>query len=208
MLHPMIRLLALIAVMALVSPVRSDETSRPQNGPYYSGQLLVAGPSMPDPRFAGVVIYLADHDREGAIGLVVNQPLGGGPVRDFLIGLGHPPADDDDISGDIRIHRGGPVDRGAGFVLHTNDYQTENTAMIRGAVAVTASLDAVKDIGRGKGPRRYLILLGYAGWRGGQLEEELRRGDWEIAPYDEETVFGTDDDAKWSRAHANAGVPM
>ena len=101
MLHPMIRLLALIAVMALVSPVRSDETSRPQNGPYYSGQLLVAGPSMPDPRFAGVVIYLADHDREGAIGLVVNQPLGGGPVRDFLIGLGHPPADDDDISGDI-----------------------------------------------------------------------------------------------------------
>jgi putative transcriptional regulator len=213
MLDSMIRALILTLLLAAASPALAGDAAKavppaPQYGPYYSGQLLVAGPSMPDPRFQGAVIYLADHDAEGAFGLIVNRPVGAGPVRDFLLGLGMTPDPTEDISGDVRIHAGGPVEPGAGFVLHTNDYQTETTGMLRGKVAVTASLKAVKDIGLGKGPRRYLILLGYAGWTSGQLEAEMRRGDWQIAPYDEDTVFAADDAGKWDRARKSAGIPM
>tara|TARA_R110000868_G_scaffold25870_1_gene100357 strand:+ start:597 stop:1229 length:633 start_codon:yes stop_codon:yes gene_type:complete len=210
----MIRALILTVLLTAASPALAGDATKagappaPQYGPYYSGQLLVAGPTMPDPRFQGAVIYLADHDAEGAFGLVVNRPVGGGPVRDFLLGLGMQPDPAENITGDVRIHAGGPVEPGAGFVLHTNDYQTETTGMLRGKVAVTASLKAVKDIGLGKGPRRYLILLGYAGWTSGQLEAEMRRGDWMIAPYDEGTVFGADDAGKWDRARKSAGIPM
>lgn len=213
MLAGMIRALILMIFLAAAAPTLAGDEAKgippaPQHGPYYSGQLLVAGPAMPDPRFRGTVIYLADHDAEGTFGLVINRPVGAGPVRDFLIGLGMKPDGSESYSGDVRIHAGGPVEPGAGFVLHTNDYQTETTGMVRGTVAVTASLKAVKDIGTGKGPRRYLILLGYAGWASGQLEAEMRRGDWQIAPYDEETVFGADDAAKWERALKSAGIPM
>lgn len=210
----MFRALILSLLVAVAAPVLADGGARggppaePEHGPYFSGQLLVAGPTMPDPRFQGTVIYLADHDAEGAFGLIVNRPVGEGPVRDFLIGLGMQPDPAETITGDVRIHAGGPVEPGAGFVLHTNDYQTETTGMLRGKVAVTASLKAVKDIGLGMGPRRYLILLGYAGWASGQLEAEMRRGDWQIAPYDETTVFGADDAAKWARARKSAGIPM
>ena len=213
MLDLMIRALILMVLLTAASPAPAGDAAKagppaPQYGPYYSGQLLVAGPTMPDPRFQGAVIYLADHDAEGAFGLIVNRPVGAGPVRDFLIGLGMQLDPAETITGTVRIHAGGPVEPGAGFVLHTNGYQTETTGMIRGKVAVTASLKAVKDIGLGKGPRRYLILLGYAGWGAGQLEAEMRRGDWQIAPYDETTVFGEDDAAKWARARKSAGVPM
>ena len=209
----MIRALILMVLLTAASPAPAGDAAKagppaPQYGPYYSGQLLVAGPTMPDPRFQGTVIYLADHDAEGAFGLIVNRPVGAGPVRDFLIGLGMQLDPAETITGNVRIHAGGPVEPGAGFVLHTNGYQTETTGMIRGKVAVTASLKAVKDIGLGKGPRRYLILLGYAGWTAGQLEAEMRRGDWEIAPYDETTVFGEDDAAKWARARKASGIPM
>ncbi|MEQ8228446.1 MAG: YqgE/AlgH family protein [Rhodospirillales bacterium] len=201
-----------VILLLSAGPLYADDGGReapqPQYGPYYAGQLLVAERTMPDPRFAGTVIYLADHDAEGAFGLVVNRPIGKGPVLDFLIGLGKPPAPDEDISGDVRIHAGGPVEPGAGFVLHSNEYQTETTAMIRGKVAVTASLKAVKDIGLGEGPNRYLILLGYAGWGAGQLEAEMRRGDWSIAPFDDAVVFGADDADKWQRAQERAGLPM
>ncbi|MEQ9574523.1 MAG: YqgE/AlgH family protein [Rhodospirillales bacterium] len=209
----MIRALILTVLLTAVFPAQAGDAAKagppaPQYGPDYSGQLLVAGPAMPDPRFQGAVIYLADHDAEGAFGLIVNRPVGAGPVRDFLMGLGMKLEPTEDVTGEVRIHAGGPVEPGAGFVLHTNGYQTETTGMIRGKVAVTASLKAVKDIGLGKGPRRYLILLGYAGWGAGQLEAEMRRGDWQIAPYDETTVFGEDDAAKWDRARKAAGIPM
>jgi putative transcriptional regulator len=209
MMAPMVRVLTLMVLLLTAAPAPAgDAVKTPQYGPYYSGQLLVAGPTMPDPRFQGAVIYLADHDAEGAFGLIVNRPVGAGPVRDFLIGLGMTPDPSEHITGTVRIHAGGPVEPGAGFVLHTNEYQTETTGMLRGKVAVTASLKAVKDIGLGLGPRRYLILLGYAGWASGQLEAEMRRGDWEIAPYDEDTVFGADDAAKWDRARKASGLPM
>ncbi len=213
MLGLMIRALILMVLLTAATQAPAGDAAKarppaPQNGPYYSGQLLVAGPTMPDPRFQGAVIYLADHDVEGAFGLLVNRPVGKGPVRDFLLGLGMKPGPSEDFTGDVRIHAGGPVEPGAGFVLHTNDYQTETTGMLRGKVAVTASLRAVKDIGLGKGPRRYLILLGYAGWTSGQLEAEMRRGDWQIAPYDEDTVFGMDDAGKWDRAQKASGIPM
>ncbi len=200
MLRAFVILVVLVAGGARAEP--------PQFGPYFSGQMLVAAPTVDDPNFAETVIYLADHDAEGAFGLIVNRPLGRGPAADFMVGLKMTPPDDVDPTIEIRLGLGGPVERDAGFVLHTNDYQTEGTAMIRGAVAVTASLKAVKDISRGKGPRRHLVILGYAGWGPGQLENEMRRGDWGIAPYDETIVFDAEDKTKWRRASDRIGIPM
>ena len=213
-LSKMLRVLCVLAILFALGPARADgpgaAAPRPENGPYFSGQLLIAGPAMPDPRFSKTVIYLADHDADGAFGLVLNRPIGQGPVEDFLIGLGMEIAPSEEISGEISVHSGGPVEPGAGFVLHTNDYQTESTAMLRGSVAVSASLKAVKDIGLGHGPRRHLVMLGYAGWGPRQLESEMRRGDWEITPYDEDLVFGTGmtPEEKWQRAREASGIPL
>ena len=178
----------------------------PEFGPYYAGQLLVAAPSMQDPRFAETVIYLADHDSHGAFGFIVNRPIGDGPLKEFMAGLGlHPDAT---VTGDVQLFAGGPVDPGAGFVLHSSEYHIDGTAMVRGPVAVTANPAVLSDIGLGKGPRHRRLFLGYTGWGPGQLENELRRGDWNIAPYDEGIVFDDAIKTKWSRAHAAIGVPL
>lgn len=199
--------LGLVLLAAVAAPALSlAEPPQPQYGPFYSGQLLVARPAMGDPRFSEAVIYLADHDAKGAFGLVVNQLVGRGPLKDFMAGLKMAPADD--VTGDVALYAGGPVERGAGFVLHTADYATEGTAMRRGGFSVTASLKAIRDIAQGKGPRRYRVLLGYAGWGPGQLENELRRGDWDIAPADEAILFDDDTGSKWARARAAVGLPM
>ncbi|MEK9672702.1 MAG: YqgE/AlgH family protein [Rhodospirillaceae bacterium] len=195
--------------LALPAPAAADNGApKPQFGPFYSGQLLVAAKTMVDPRFAQTVIYLADHDRKGAFGLVLTRPLLQGSAVDFMRGLKMEAAPDADPAIRISLYSGGPVEPGAGFVLHTNEYKTEGTSMARGAVAVTASLKAVRDISMGKGPRRHAVFLGYAGWGPGQLKGELQRGDWLIAPYDEAVVFDDAFKTKYDRAKALVGVPM
>jgi len=198
--------LALLSWTAQAQAPVSDPAPRPQYGPYFSGQLLVARPAMGDPRFSETVIYLADHDSQGAFGLVINRPMGVGPLKEFMQGLKMEPAQD--VSGDVALFAGGPVEVGAGFVLHTGDYATDGTGMRRGDFAVTASLRVLRDIAAGKGPRRYRVLLGYSGWGPGQLENELRRGDWDIAPADADILFDDSNGSKWQRARAAAGLPM
>lgn len=198
--------LALLMGAAADADGPAGAAAEPEFGPYFAGQMLVAGPSLQDPRFAQTVIYLAEHDRGGAFGLVVNRPIGRGPLKDFMAGLNLKP--DDKVAGDIRLFAGGPVDGAAGFVLHSADYRTEGTALMRGGVAVTANPKVLDDIAHGLGPRRYRVFLGYAGWGPGQLENELRRGDWNVAPYDEGVVFDDAIETKWSRARAAVGVPL
>ena len=169
----------------------------------FAGQLLVAMPQMQDPRFAKTVIYLCAHTPEGAMGLVLNKLVDSITFPDLLEQLSIEPA----ISGDeIRVHFGGPVESGRGFVLHTADYQREGTLPINSGIALTATVDILRDMARGAGPRQTLLALGYAGWGPGQLDAEIQANGWLQVPADEHLVFGQNLDAKWELAMAKLGI--
>jgi putative transcriptional regulator len=173
------------------------------NSDGFAGQLLVAMPQMQDPRFTRTVIYMCAHTPEGAMGLVLNRLVHSITFPDLLEQLGIEPA----ISGDeIRVHFGGPVESGRGFVLHTADYQREGTLPINSGIALTATVDILRDIARGEGPRQTLLALGYAGWGPGQLDAEIQANGWLQVPADEQLVFGRDLDSKWELALAKLGV--
>ncbi len=162
-----------------------------------AGQLLVASEQMGDPRFARTVVVMVQHDRSGAMGLVVNRPFRELPIATLLERLGE---DTKGVTGTIRVHYGGPVEPGRAFVLHTTDYTADGTLVIAGGIALTAQPEILRDIAAGAGPRRSLLAFGYAGWAPGQLEDEIARGDWHIVPADVALVFGDGADAKWERA--------
>lgn len=167
------------------------------------GQLLVAMPQMQDPRFARTVIYLCAHTPEGAMGLVLNRLVHSITFPDLLEQLGIEPA----IAGnEIRVHFGGPVESGRGFVLHTADYKREGTLPINSGIALTATIDILRDIARGAGPRQRLLALGYAGWGPGQLDAEIQANGWLQVPADEQLLFGRDVDVKWQQALAKLGI--
>jgi putative transcriptional regulator len=168
-----------------------------------AGQLLVAMPQMQDPRFARTVIFLCAHTPEGAMGLVVNRLVHSITFPDLLEQLGVEPA----LGGnEIRVHFGGPVESGRGFVLHTADYNREGTLPINSGIALTATVDILRDIARGTGPRQRLLALGYAGWGPGQLDAEIQANGWLQVPADEQLVFGGDLDNKWEQALAKLGI--
>ncbi len=178
----------------------ADET--PPAG-YLTGQLLMAMPQMRDPRFTRSVIYMCAHNADGAMGLVVNRRVGSLTFEDLLTQLGIGPSRRED---DIRIHFGGPVESGRGFVLHSADYVQNGTLVVDDGVALTATLDILKEIAGGGGPRRSLLALGYAGWGPGQLDAEIQANGWLSVPSDEALVFDDDLDRKWERAIGKIGV--
>lgn len=174
-----------------------------QNDTYLAGQLLVAMPGMKDPRFAKSVIYMCAHNADGAMGLVLNRALDQLTFTDLLDQLG---IDSSKISDPIRVHFGGPVETGRGFVLHTPDYQQEGTLVVSTTVALTATVDILRAIASGQGPRRHLLALGYAGWGPGQLDGEIRANGWLNVLPDDELVFDSDLIGKWERAMAKIGI--
>lgn len=170
---------------------------------YLAGQVLVAMPTMPDPRFARTVIYLVAHTRDGAMGLVVNRVLESLSFPELLDQLGIPRGPS---SREIRVHFGGPVETGRGFVLHTADYLREASMLVDDHIALTASVDILKAIVAGEGPSRALLALGYAGWAAGQLEEEIQNNGWLLVPPDDALLFDTDQQSKWERAIRKLGI--
>ncbi|MCP4329005.1 MAG: YqgE/AlgH family protein [Alphaproteobacteria bacterium] len=173
------------------------------SGGYLPGHLLIAMPTMEDPRFSRAVIYMCAHNAEGAMGLVVNKELDSLSFSELLkqVGVDPPPADKE-----IRVHFGGPVETGRGFVLHSADYDQGGTLTVDDTFAVTASIDILRDIALGNGPDRSLLALGYAGWGPGQLETEIQANGWLHSSADPELVFATDLEAKWLRAVAALGI--
>jgi putative transcriptional regulator len=167
-----------------------------------AGQLLIAMPHMQDRRFERSVIFLCAHNEEGAMGLVVNKVIDTVTLPDLLSKLGIPYPR---LVGRAPVHAGGPVEEGRGFVLHSGEYVEENTLVV-GALALTATLDILRAIGDGKGPRRSLLALGYAGWGPGQLDAEMQANGWLHAPADEGIIFDDDLDGKWQRALAKLGI--
>jgi putative transcriptional regulator len=168
-----------------------------------TGMLLVAMPSMPDPRFSRSVIYLCAHSSDGAMGLVVNQVAGNVTFPAVIGQLGIEAGQDCE---DTPVHLGGPVETSRGFVLHSADYVQESTLVIDDRFALTATIDVLRAIAEGHGPSRRVLALGYAGWSPGQLDQEIQNNGWLVAPADPEIVFGRDNDAKWLSALRAIGV--
>ena len=170
-----------------------------------AGQLLVATDELRDPRFVRTVVYMVRHDAGGAMGLIVNRPLGDASVSDLLQRLG---LNGKGVAGEILVHYGGPVDAGRGFILHTADYKIESTHVIKGGIAITVQPEILQAIGAGTGPRRSLFALGYAGWSAGQLEGEIKAGAWITVPADEALVFDENYESKWKRAMARRTIQL
>ncbi|MCY4478333.1 MAG: YqgE/AlgH family protein [Rhodospirillales bacterium] len=170
---------------------------------WLTGRVLVASEHMSDPRFQETVIYLVDHDENGAFGLVVNKPISTGPIEGLLDRLGID-LDDEDLGalrgGSITLHYGGPVQPEIGFLLHSAEYAIRGTRVLSGAFALTTNLEALIDVAFGYGPRRSLLIFGYSGWGPSQLESELARGDWAVIDADPDLVLGTDHESKWRRS--------
>ena len=176
-----------------------------------SGQILIAMPSMSDPRFARSIILLCAHSSEGAMGIMINRRSRRLTFADLLVQLDIRKAEDSDMSSPaivgLDVLRGGPVDRGRGFVLHTPDYGTkESTVEIDQDLSLNATTDILRAIAADEGPRRAVLALGYAGWSGGQLEAEIQRNDWLNCERDELLVFGRDHEAKYTHAMSKLGI--
>jgi putative transcriptional regulator len=168
---------------------------------WLNGQLLIAMPGMQDPRFGRTVLYICTHSAEGAMGLVINRALGEIRFADLMgqLGIHGVP------SGDRPVHFGGPVDSSRGFVLHSADFQTDQTLYIDDRVALTATKDILQAIVDGTGPDSAIFALGYAKWYPGQLDSEIQANAWLTAPADAALIFDANLDTKWERAIGQLG---
>jgi putative transcriptional regulator len=170
---------------------------------WLTGQLLIAMPAMPDPRFAHSVIYMCSHSAQGAMGLIVNRLYGSLNFHSLLdqldLKLAH-------HAHDVRVHFGGPVESNRGFVLHSADYQREGTMMIDDHVGLTATVEILQALAAGTGPLQSFLALGYAGWQPGQLDAELQANGWLIAPADSGLLFDANLETKWERAIGKLGI--
>lgn len=171
---------------------------------YLTGQLLIAMPGMGDPRFQKAVIYVCAHSDQGAMGLVVNKPM---PSIDFAELLEQLDVEHEGAAvSDLKVHFGGPVESGRGFVLHSTDFVDEGTMLVDQEVGLTATLDILRAIASGKGPDRHILALGYAGWGPGQLDTEITDNGWLFAPADQAILFDPDMSTKWERAISKLGI--
>ena len=195
--HWMLAALAIVlpaAVLHAALPTDPDVSGRTS----FAGQLLVASPDMRDP-FDHAVILMAQHSRDGALGIVINHPIDRRPIANLLGALG---ADASGITDSVRIFIGGPVSPNIAFVLHSADYRRPDTVDIDGRVALSDATDVLRDIGLGKGPSKSLVALGYAGWGPSQLEDEIARGAWVMVPENPALVFDDDRAKVWTDALA------
>jgi putative transcriptional regulator len=181
---------ALLVVAMLVGATAPD----PSDPGSLAGQLLIAAPTMSDPRFAHTVILMVRHDQAGAFGIVINRPVGERSIAVLLEAAGdiHP-----DVKGSVRVFAGGPVQPELGFVLHSADYHRGETVDVDSRVAMTASREILRDIGHNQGPAKSLFAFGYAGWGPGQLEGEMARHNWFTAPEEPKLIFDDDRDNLW-----------
>jgi putative transcriptional regulator len=197
---------AILAVSLIVAGAGTGGAASPvPHSSSLQGRLLVATPDLTDPRFTETVIFMVHHDATGAMGLVINRPIGRISIRALLEQLGK---NGNGVSGELLVHYGGPVDPTQGFVLHTSDSTTPESRAVGGGFALTSDAEILRAIGLGSGPRRSLFALGYAGWAPGQLEAEIKRGHWIDVQADAQIVFDENPDKKWERAMARRVITL
>ncbi|MBU6418936.1 MAG: YqgE/AlgH family protein [Proteobacteria bacterium] len=180
----------------------TDISGEPQQN-WLTGQVLLAMPSLRDSRFSQSVIFICAHNEDGAMGLVLNRMLRRPRFGDLLQQLGvepHPP------QRNLPMGQGGPVEDHRGFVLHSADWMSEGSLDVDGAHVLSASMEVLQAVASGGGPRQARLLLGYAGWGAGQLEDEIWRNSWLTTGADEEIIFDTGYQSKWQRAMAKLKI--
>src|SRR3954462_3430413 len=180
---------------------------------YLDGQMLIAMPAMNDERFTRSLIYVCAHSSEGAMGIVVNQRAGNIKFPDLLVQLEVIPAAEriqlPTRAEDVKVLKGGPVETGRGFGLHSADYFIENSTLpIDEGICLTATLDILKAIAKGNGPSSAILALGYAGWAPGQLENEIQHNGWLHCSADAELIFGQDTGGKYDKALKKIGSDL
>ncbi|MFG1345694.1 YqgE/AlgH family protein [Xanthobacter autotrophicus DSM 431] len=178
---------------------------------FLDGQMLIAMPTMRDEQFARTLIYMCAHSAEGAMGIVVNQPASNIDFTDLLVQLDVIPDADRILlpksAGTVKVLKGGPVETGRGFVLHSADYFVENSTLsIDEGICLTATLDILKAIAGGRGPSSAVLALGYAGWAPGQLETEIQANGWLNCPADANLIFGEGLESKYNLALRKLGI--
>jgi putative transcriptional regulator len=191
-------LLGAVAAAGLIAaPPQHGSTAADRGN--LTGRLLVATPKLEDPTFAKSVIFLVAHDDSGSLGLIVNEP-----VKDISFGelFDLMQQSHKDLAGKLTVHFGGPVEPRVGFVLHSKDFMLDEHELPAGEMSVTTDPDMLAAIAEKRGPARYLVTLGYAGWGPGQLEMEMQQGDWLVVPSDPDLVFAPDPQSVWQRALA------
>ena len=174
---------------------------------YLTGKLLLAMPSIGDPRFHRSVIFMAAHDENGAMGLVINNDLPDMDFTQLLTQLNITSDIELDLEKlDMPVMGGGPVEISRGFLLHSSEFKQDDTISIDDDLSITGTTEALKEVANGKGPERALFILGYAGWTPGQLEQELQQNAWLVLDPDPTLIFHDKNDEKWDMAIAKLGV--
>ncbi len=200
------RLCLIIAAFVLQTALLSaalpgaDEAPEPVR-PSLVGQLLVAAPWIGDPRFERTVILVVEDGPAGAVGIVINKPIGEQPLANVFKALGQK---EDDVTGSVLVFAGGPVQPDVGFVVHSADYRRPETVALTDRLAMTSSVAALKDIADKKGPAKILVAFGYAGWGPDQLEHEIEDHAWGLAEADPTLVFDEDRDKVWEDARSHS----
>ncbi|MBR0551771.1 YqgE/AlgH family protein [Stakelama marina] len=170
--------------------------------PYLTGQFLLAMPGIGDPRFDQAVIAICAHDDNGALGIGIGAAIDGLGLHDVLEQLEIDPGE----APDAPVHFGGPVEPRRGFILHSNDWSGADTVDVGGRWSLSATIDVLREIAEGKGPSRWVVALGYAGWGEGQLDEEMTRHGWFNVTGDEALLYDTPAEKRWSKGFAEAGI--
>ena len=173
-----------------------------KNSGYLTGQMLVAMPSLDDPSFHRAVVYICAHNENGAMGIIINREIDDFSFSDVLSQMDLPSPLECQA---VRLLSGGPVESSRGFVLHSTDYLREHSLKIDDNLAITATLDILRDISAGLGPSRYILALGHAGWKAGQLDGEVLENTWLTVPADQELIFSPNIAHKWEKAIAKLG---
>lgn len=182
-----------------------DQQMIKTNDSYLTGKCLIAMPNMDDERFAGSLIYICSHTKEGAMGFVVNKKIKEFSFADLANQL---PISTIKPIAPIELHQGGPLEKVRGFVIHSTDYVKDDTIIISDNIAVSSSIDIITDIAFGMGPKENLIALGYASWAPQQLEREIMNNTWLVTKPDCELVFRTKDEDKWQKAIDTLGIDI
>ena len=192
---------------------KTRKRNRPKSGTFLDGQLLIAMPTMSDKRFQKSVIYMCAHSRDGAMGLIINQRADHITFPRLLRQLDIvTKAQENKLPETVQemaVHVGGPVETVRGFVLHTSDYYaSDSTLPIDADVCLTATIDILKAVAGGQGPRQAILALGYSNWAAGQLEREIQSNGWLSCEADAGLIFDNDVDSKYSRAMAKLGIDL
>lgn len=193
------RLLVVLIAGLSLSPVAAAQTS-------HVGKLVVASADMPDSRFAEAVIFVCRHDDNGTFGLVLNRPAGTMALAELMDTLKLDRAAE--AKGSIEVRRGGPVEPGTVYVLHSDDFASKGAICHDGGAAVSSSPDVLEALASERGPHNALLVLGYAGWEPGQLDDEIKQGGWDVVSSDANFLFDTRPEDMWRRARARRSLDL